>query len=257
LKPSESKILRNCYCQATNSFNFTKEFRNNGYLLIISFKKYCQFLTSFGQRFNRLQAKYLQQDAGGGVLKGRLGLMALLVLVLTTTLGSPVFATLGPIRVELNMVKPKISHARANTTNSFLVSVRYNQNILTHDWIKFWFPTNEANGNLENMCDELPKITGDVESPRFVPNEKYFETYPNSQEKEYWKVYGLTSRRPEILSGYNPGECTNPNSRFIADKSGLGYWMMGTLMPKLHRNPEQLKEQMAKISMKLDICNSG
>ena len=76
-------------------------------------------------------------------MKGKLGILVT-VLVLLLTCASSVFATLGPIHVELNMIKPRISAAWANQITAFKVYIRYNLNIKIDDWIEMWLPIDEG-----------------------------------------------------------------------------------------------------------------
>lgn len=184
-------------------------------------------------------------------------------LILTTI---PVtMATLGPVHVELNMTKPKIAAARANTLTAFKVYMRYNVNIKIHDWLKIWFPIDEAvsatNAELvKQICDGLPPVTGQKENIRFIPNENYFKKYTNQEEKELGKVYAVKDEKgatefdetPACSKDSVPGwasvcDATQGRVRIIKDPSGLGCWQMGTVFPPLPRDQTQRMERMKTI----------
>ncbi len=184
-------------------------------------------------------------------------------LILTTI---PVtMATLGPVHVELNMTKPKIAAARANTLTAFKVYMRYNVNIKIHDWLKIWFPIDEAasvsNTDLvKEICDGLPPVTGQKENIRFIPNENYFKKYTNQEEKELGKVYAVKDEKgatefdetPACAKDSVPGwgsvcDATQGRVRIIKDPSGLGCWQLGTVFPPLPRDQTQRMERMKTI----------
>lgn len=184
-------------------------------------------------------------------------LLAIAILVAMTISAIPVMATVGPVRVELNMIKPKYSHARANQVTNFKVYMRYNVNIKIHDWIKVWFPSSEAveyanpEDLLKSICDGLPKIDESIDNPRFLPGKKFFEKYPNSKLASKRQLYNLikTDASGDLYDNPEPsgvsdwgdvcGEEDNKR-RIVKDSSGLGYWILGTVMPAM---PVDFKER--------------
>jgi len=160
-----------------------------------------------------------------------------------------IFALLGPIHVELNIMGDSPSSVRAGQVNAFKIHIKFNVNIRVHDWVKVWFPIDEASCKLEDICDGMPKITGAKEHPRFVPNEEYFKKYNNEEEAKIGKLYealddrrGKTSfEKCECEDGAPPYSNCAPegNCRIIADPSGLGCWMTGTVMPALPRDEKK------------------
>lgn len=162
-------------------------------------------------------------------------------------------ATLGPVLVELNVRDDRQSAMRANKVTSFKVSFRINKDIKVKDWVKIWFPVDEASNDPKEICDGLPKITGDNEHPRFVPNEKYFAKYPNSNEKQFGKIYEVFEKE-RGLTRFDGCQCKyetekKNNLRIVDDPSGLGCWIMGTVLPKLYRSLWKRYFQL------VEICN--
>lgn len=171
---------------------------------------------------------------------------AILLLIFLFSLPANAFAGYGPVEVKLGREYPELTIARANRPNTMNILVKYDQE-LERGFVRIWLPIDESECGLGKMCDETPKITGDIESPRFVPNAKYFEKYPKSPEKEYTKLYKITSRKDNTIETYQPEPCKDGKCRLIPDPSGLGSWMMGTVMPKLYIDPAKREEQLKKI----------
>lgn len=196
-------------------------------------------------------------------------LLAVATLVSMIMIVNPAIATVGPVKLDFGKWYKKVGAYRANTANNFVVSFVYSKNIKRHDWIKVWLPLNEnipyqTKEQLEkNFCDGLPKITGGLESPRFVPNKAYFEKYPDSPEKEIGKLYRASGEHMHEISfidleddkSDNRDACHLDSSspKLIADPSGLGYWMLGTVLPALPRDVEKRIEFMKKIRYHINI----
>jgi hypothetical protein len=160
-------------------------------------------------------------------------------------------ATLGPIHVELNTTGNRPSGVRANSITAFKIHIRFNVTIKSHDWVKIWFPAKEASNNFEDICDGLPALNGKSEHPRFVPNEKYFDKYPESEESKFVKMYEVMDDRKGSTKFYK-GDCSefedeSVKKNMILDKSGLGHWLLGTIMPKLPRKEEDRYHRLAMI----------
>ena len=182
-----------------------------------------------------------------------------------------IFALLGPIHVELNIMGDSPSSVRAGQVNAFKIHIKFNVNIRVHDWVKVWFPIDEASCKLEDICDGMPKITGAKEHPRFVPNDEYFKKYKNEEEAKVGKLYealddrrGKTSfEKCECEDGAPPYSNCAPegNCRIIADPSGLGCWMTGTVMPALPRDDKQRIKSLYAIRQQIAIgynhCDCG
>lgn len=183
----------------------------------------------------------------------RLTFVVLMVAVLVSPNIYLAKAGLGPVHVELNTTGDKPGGARANTVTAFKIHIQFNINIKTHDWVKVWFPIDEASCDKNKICDGLPKITGDKEHPRFVPNAKYFEKYPDSKEKDFGKIYQVLSDRSgetrfdECECATNENCCGEGKCRIVPDPSGLGCWMMGTILPQLPRKKEDTKKRLENI----------
>ncbi|MBP7733218.1 MAG: hypothetical protein KA140_05610 [Caldisericia bacterium] len=189
-----------------------------------------------------------------------------LVFGLALTTIPTINATLGPVHVELNMIKPRLSAARANTLTAFKVYMRYNVNIKIHDWLKMWFPIDEAASTtdpqkvVDSICDGLPAITGQKENQRFIPNDAYFKKYNNQEEKDIGKVYAVKDEKG--ATEFDPCNDCNKDSlpawssvcdssfgkmRMIKDPSGLGCWQLGTIFPGLPRDQTQRMDRMKTI----------
>ncbi|MEZ4812160.1 MAG: hypothetical protein R2883_01485 [Caldisericia bacterium] len=157
-------------------------------------------------------------------------LLATIILISFFT-SSKTSAMLGPVHVELNTTQEKFGAARANSVTAFVIYFRINVNIEVHDWVKVWFPTNEASWDLDDVCDGLPEIKGEgLEHPRFIPNEKYFEIYKNQEEFEIGKLYEILNEHDVDTDFYEPTNCEelSENCRLRPDHaSGLGYWLHG------------------------------
>lgn len=182
-------------------------------------------------------------------------LLAVAILVAMTISAIPAMATVGTVRVVLNVINDrKTGYARANTTARYDIFFRFNVDIKTHQWVKVWFPIDEASSQLNDICDQLPVLNGVLESQRFIPNEKYFEKYPNSQEKETVKLYKMNDDMGNIDFLDAPGQidkiCKSDDSRFVKDSTGLGYWMLGSVMPPLPRDKTKLMEELKRIIRK-------
>lgn len=157
-------------------------------------------------------------------------------------------AELGNVKVDFNITSDRRGPVRANTINEFKIFFRINEDIKTHDWVKVWFPIDEASCDPADICGDEFVIKGHDESPRFVPNEKYFEKYDNDYEEDNGKLYEIIGNKVEIRF-FEPTLCTEPkgNCRMVEDPSGLGYWMMGTVLPALPKDEAERKEQAARI----------
>ena len=176
---------------------------------------------------------------------------------------SSALAVIGPVQCKLNDYygKNMTSYARANTFNGIKVIFKINQVIQVHNWIKVWFPNTEDipesyDGDITKLfCDGFPKITGDLESPRFIPNGEYFKKYPKSREKDICKLYRFTNERlavaledcPDISKLPTWGDVAKSKVNMpglVRDPSGLGCWMLGTVMPAMPRDPDDRKKRV-------------
>lgn len=160
------------------------------------------------------------------------------------------FATIGPVEVQLSNPNGEMRKARANRENTLSIRFRINVNIKVHDWVKIWFPIDEASCDPKDICDGLPEINGKLEHPRFVPNAKYFEKYPDSEEKKIGKLYEVMDDRKgntnfETCDG---NCCSEGKCRIVADKSGLGSWIMGTVMPALPYDETERYRKLRELS---------
>lgn len=183
--------------------------------------------------------------------------LALVIILSSQTLGK---ATVGPVKLDFGRWHKTLGSSRANAANNFVVSFVYTKNINIHDWVKVWLPLDEnmsyqTKEQLEkNFCDGLPEITGGLESPRFVPNKAYFEKYPNSPEKDIGKLYRASGEKYYEVSFMNPededsfsfDDCNIGSSspKLIKDPSGLGFWILGTVLPALPRDEAKRLEFM-------------
>lgn len=162
-------------------------------------------------------------------------------------------ATLGPIHVELNTTGDRPSGVRANSVTAFKIQIRYNIDIRVHDWIKIWFPIDELSCDMKNFCGAFPEVNGIKEHSRFVPNEKYFEKYPNNKdEAKFGKLYEVLDDRKgatrfDKIECLENNCCSEGNCRIIPEKNGLGGWIMGTVLPQLPRNESERYHRFAMI----------
>ncbi len=165
------------------------------------------------------------------------------VFLLITFSGIPDSAAiLGPVHVEMNITAERLGASRANSATSFKIYMRLNENIEVNDWIKVWFPIDEASCNPEDICDGPLEIKGEgLEHPRFVPNEKYFEKYPESDEKEFTKLYEILDEYTAEARFYECSDCDDIEGkcRIVQDPSGLGCWIMGTVLPILPKDDQE------------------
>ncbi len=176
-------------------------------------------------------------------MKGKI-LLLVAILFIPSNLA---FATLGPVHVELNMWKPRLSASRANSLTAFKICFRYNTNIKINEWLKIWLPIYES--GLTDNSKEIPaKICdglGDIDErpgARFVPNDEYFKKFENSDIKDEGYLYELKDNKGNTeffqmpdLSKYSDWEdiCGNNKPRLVKDPSGLGCWLLGTKLPSM------------------------
>ncbi|MCK5744248.1 MAG: hypothetical protein KAH30_05870, partial [Caldisericia bacterium] len=165
-------------------------------------------------------------------------IISILVLVLGFSGVSQVNATLGPVHVEFNITGERLGSLRANTVTAFVIHFRFNIDIEVHDWVKIWFPIDEASCHPKDICGDPLTIKGRNESPRFVPNEKYFEKYHNPKEKDVGKLYTVLNVHDVDTEFYDCEPCdkSEDNCRIVQDSSGLGCWIMGTVLPAIPRD---------------------
>ncbi len=189
-------------------------------------------------------------------LKRRIIIVLVLVLVLGFSGLSQVEAVLGPVGVELNVTGERLGPSRANTVTAFRIYFRINQNIEVHDWVKIWFPIQEASNDPNDICGEPLVVKGYDESPRFVPNEKYFEKYNNPDEKKVGKLYEVLDEHESSTKffGCEPCDESEDNCRLVEDPSGLGCWIMGMVLPALPKDRSDRKEILARIIYCSDIA---
>ncbi len=182
----------------------------------------------------------------GGVLmklKRQIIVALVLILILGFSGMSQVVATLGPVHVELNIIGERLGASRANTVTAFKIYIRLNVNIEVRDWIKIWFPIDETSCNPEDICGEPLVVKGYKENPRFVPNQKYFEKYDNAYEKYVGKLYEIIDNHDYEAIFFDCASCDNTldNCRLVPDQSGLGCWIMGTVLPAIPRDENDRK----------------
>jgi Copper amine oxidase N-terminal domain len=183
----------------------------------------------------------------------KLNRQIIVALVLILILGLSGFAetkaVLGPVHVELNSYGERVGPSRANTVTAFTIQIRLNVNIEVHDWIKIWFPIEEASNDPADICGDPFEIKGRNESPRFVPNQKYFKKYNNLEEKKVGKLYEVLDEHEVNTRFDNCDSCeeTEDNCRIIQDPSGLGCWIMGTVLPAVPRDSSERKERLGQM----------
>lgn len=191
----------------------------------------------------------------------------IVILLAMTCISISVSAVVGPVNISLktywNLGKP----ARANKANAMSVTFRFNKDIKIHDTIRIWYPTSEyvVGENLKSsICEGLPPLNGELESPRFLPNSKYFEKYPQSKEKSLYKIYKVEKPNGTIDWAVEPGNdvqldefieklLQRDNKGAIKDESGLGWWLMGTVMPALPIKKNERVEKLIDISHKQGV----
>ncbi len=168
--------------------------------------------------------------------------------MLYTSIGTA-FAEVGPVHVEMNITGERLGSARANTVTAFKIYMRLNVNIEVHDWIKMWFPIDEKSCDPADICGEELTIKGQKESPRFVPNDEYFKKYNNEEEEKLGKIYEILDEHEVNTRFGECQKCEEPegNCRIVEDPSGLGCWLMGTVLPAIPRDQSDRKERTAQI----------
>ena len=172
----------------------------------------------------------------------------LLVGLLITSVGNA-FAVIGPVHIEMNITGDRLGPARANTVTAFKIYMRINEDIHTHDWIKIWFPIDEKSCDPNDICGEGLEIKGIKESQRFVPNDEYFKVYTNEEEKKIGKIYEILDEHEVNTRFGECSKCEEPegNCRIVMDESGLGCWLMGTVLPAVPRDQSDRKERLTQI----------
>lgn len=181
----------------------------------------------------------------------KMKLMALLLAMAVFVQPLPMTAAaIGPVEVQLSNPNGEMRKARANRENNLKINFRINASVKIHDWIKVWFPIDEASCDPNDICDGLPEINGKLEHPRFVPNAKYFERYPESEEKKIGKLYEVIEARNGRTNFEScEGNCCNEGKcRIVEDKSGLGSWILGTVMPALPHNDTERYRLLAELT---------
>lgn len=197
---------------------------------------------------------------------------ALKILVFAVTIfsmASTCFAVVGPVHVVLNCRNTNFGAARANLNNAFTVYVRYNVDLKVHDWFKIWFPSYEAASTdpleiVKNACDGLPKIDEKIMNPRFIPNEKYFEKFNNPELQKLKQLYVVKNTSgdtelidlPDTTNIPNWGDPCDNNGKYplmAKDPSGLGCWMLGTVMPSMPIDFKERFEKIHRVSMSVSI----
>jgi hypothetical protein len=169
-----------------------------------------------------------------------------------------VLASLQPIVITLNTPNEKWERwKRANKPNSMYIHLSNDKEIPAYNWYRVWLPIDEADKDFKNICDGLKPITGGMEDPRFVPNVKYFEKYPDSPEKDYGKLYTLKRGKLGKVEFYDAENCPGVKNRLIPDPSGLGHWITGTVMPKLERDEKKREKAIIEIGEHFDMCDPG
>lgn len=196
--------------------------------------------------------------------------LALVIILSSQTMGR---ATVGPVKVELNVRNSRLSFARANSATSFKIYMRYNIDIKPHDWIKVWFPSSEAVEHktpedlIKNVCDGFPKIDEHIINPRFIPNEEYFKKFDNPELKEYKQLYEMTDHDGEVnlydcpnIDGVGDWEdvsnAKDGKRKVIKDPSGLGCWMLGTVFPSMIVEKKEREKWLVEYSkyIKIGYC---
>lgn len=196
-----------------------------------------------------------------------------LLLGLAVFLGAslPAFAVLGPVRVELRRNFAIQQYSRANTILNYKIFIRFNENLKEYNWLKVWFPTNEsadftnsANG-INKICNGFPEINERIIDPRFVPNDKYFEKYDNPELKGRKQLYKAIIRSekfeyedcPELKNLGNWENACEDGSLLIKDPSGLGAWLLGTVLPSMPVEKEVREKLLTNIVRRVSIYYGG
>jgi hypothetical protein len=192
-------------------------------------------------------------------LKRQIIIVSALILILGFSGLAETKAVLGPVHVELNVTGERLGPSRANTVTAFTIYLRLNTYIYFHDWVKIWFPIDEASCDPTDICGEPFEIKGHNESPRFVPNEKYFEKYDNPEEKDVGKLYEVLDEYFIAANFYDCESCKKieDSCRIIQDPSGLGCWITGTVLPALPRDEIKLREYLIDRSIRTNPIMIG
>jgi len=174
-------------------------------------------------------------------------------LVVVLAFSGQTFALSGKMTISLNR-RDVSGHCRANQIITLFASIPINVDVPSYSWMELWLPIDEAMPGTSDFCDGLPMISGTNESPRFLPNNKYFEKYPDSPEKNFGKLYKMNSKAEGGIEFIEPDQKAIDDKRLIPDPSGLGYWITGTLLPKLERDSKAREKTLKRIGYDLDFC---
>lgn len=168
------------------------------------------------------------------------------------------FATIGPVKVELNKTDDFQGSTRANTIVDCKIFFHFNVNIKVNDWIKVWLPLEEAQCDPAKFCDLNPDLLIKNENPRFVPNDEYLKKNPNSNEKKFGKLYEVTDSKTGATNFLNcPGEygncCSDPNCKLTSIKTNYGKFLLGSILPKLPKDDSERFHRLAMILRSISI----
>lgn len=198
---------------------------------------------------------------------GKTAIKTIVALLAMFLASSTVSAIVGPVQIGLRSSWYYSNPPRANNENSMYITFRINKDIKFHDTINVWYPTGETvagDDMKKSICQGLWQLTGDLESPRFLPNSKYFQKFPNSKEKSKYKIYKAEKPNGSIDWALEPGNdaqldefirklLQKDSNGAIEDESGLGWWLMGTVMPALPIDQKERYEKLVQISRRQGV----
>lgn len=184
--------------------------------------------------------------------------MALILVFFLLFWAQRLFATVGPVIVEVNKSGDFQGSTRANTIVNCKILFHFNVNIKVNDWIKVWLPLEEAQCDPAKFCNIDPNLEKNAENPRFVPDDEFFKRNPKSDEKKYGKLYEVVDDKTgatNFLSctGEDGNCCPDSNCRMANQKTNFGKILLGTVLPKLPKDEKERYHRLAMILRSISI----
>ncbi|HOO96345.1 MAG TPA: stalk domain-containing protein [Caldisericia bacterium] len=173
----------------------------------------------------------------------------LLSVVVIISFINPVLADVGIIKVELNYWNDSVGAARANAPTSIHVFLNFNKDIKIHEWIKIWFPTDEASCDPNDVCKNHLEYKRPEDNPRYLPPKGHFFDSKDNQLGEVGRLYEVTDNVTGDTIFYETSLCQEPegNCRIVKDPNSDGYLLMGTIFPALPKDDEKRYEKLYEL----------
>ncbi len=164
------------------------------------------------------------------MVRWRIVFLVSVIIFLVTMLCGEVVAILGPVHVELNTFGEMEGPTRANTITSFKIYLRINEDLHFGDWLKVWFPVEEASKKRNDIC--YPVFESDSST-----------TSREITEETFYKVLDSETGLTEF---YNISGCDDMDTGGV-NSSGKNNYLYGTVFPSLPRDEEERKEKLMRI----------